>query len=192
MQWKRLLWDTETPFFIDLKQLDNYKRTLIQDTCHQYANLNITEIWDVGGIDLLLQQITYCRNLRQISFEDAQFLLFAVKGAMDDLEKKVMMGSKTLDVNNKNFELYYAEITLECYTLIAYNEQKPIITRVTTVFDSPNFITTENLAITKRFYTRFQRIKNQSHKISETGELIRRKVFNRYRRKILQAEKQLI
>ena len=48
------LWDTETPFFIDLKQLDNYGRTLIQDTCHQYANLNITEIWDVGGIDLSL------------------------------------------------------------------------------------------------------------------------------------------
>ena len=44
----------ETPFFIDLKQLDNYGRTLIQDTCHQYANLNITEIWDVGGIDLSL------------------------------------------------------------------------------------------------------------------------------------------
>jgi len=190
LQWKRLNWDTGKPFFIDLKELDDYGRELIKETSYLYMNMDVPEIWDSSGLDILLEQIVYSYKLRQISLEDAQFLLLATKKSMDFTEEKARKGKKILSKSDKKFELYYSEIPLDSFMYITYNENNP--TRVTAPFDSPYNIVTTNNSFVNKMYERFNRIKNQSHKISETGELTRRKVFNRYRRKIMQAEKQLI
>lgn len=191
MQWKRLQWNPDIPFYIDLKQLDETGRNIIKEACHSYNRLNISEIWSTRGLDILLEQITYTFNLRQISYKDAQFLLHAIVDSVNALEEKARIGSKLLDKNQKNFNLYYSEVPLDYYLFVEYNEENPVLSKITTILDTPNFIITTNQDTIKKMYAMFQRIRNQSHKISETGELTRRKIFNSYRRKVRNAERKL-
>lgn len=175
----------------NLTSFDDKYRVLFKGIKDNFNKVPSVEIWDNRGIQIVVGYIKYAHNARLITFEETKLLIDLLKKAINDFEQKAMYGTKDLINKPKNFELYHSEFINDSHMYISNSELVGRANFINLLFDSPNQIVSFDPQIVAKMKARFLLLKNQSQKVSETGEVARRKLFAHYRKNIRQLEREL-
>ena len=145
----------------------------------------MVELWDKRGITTIVEQIRHYYHIGMLSNDDALMLIERLSDLIDLLEKMLKTGSRTLDVDNKNMEVYFNPIPSPNWFYIVDSET---IKYVQAVFDTPNSLITFNSDIFESGKRRFEAQRQQAHLISNAGTVQRRKLFDFYRKQLVKLE----
>ncbi len=89
-----------------------------------YNNVAITEVWNYGVLNSIINQITYFFEIKLLNYRDATIICKDLKHTIENIEKTSQLGVR----NNKPYKLYHNELLiLNNNVLIKYRNKKNLI-----------------------------------------------------------------
>ena len=96
-------------FIISNKLIENAK-----NISRIYKNINLTEIWSFGAINIILQQLLYLFKIKKINLYEIESICGALISELNLLEEQTSYKNNT----KRNFHLYYNEINVNNNSMI--------------------------------------------------------------------------
>ncbi len=185
-QWKRLLWKSEQSPVYHRHSHSAQQRSTILRIGHLFQGRHTVFFLCKSTADLLLGQIEYAYSMNQISKSDALYLLEEYDKMLDDVEACTTVGQTSLHDKAKPFDVFLVHTPiLGSITLFTSKSLK----YVDVVFNSPNFIKSKDKKMLNYAEQYLERLENSATKISQTGEMARRKLFAHYRNQVNKSRK---
>ena len=172
------LFDYE-PF--DFSQIRPEDMARYKATTDFYEQFSTTELWEITGISVILEQIRHYYWVGILRLEDVMMLLKKIDKLLNKLERMIAVGSKTLDPNRKDLEVYYNPIPSINWFYLA---ESNTINYVHALFDTPNSVITADPFLFKEAKIRFKGQQQQSYIISVAGPVQRNQLFSTYRKQL--------
>lgn len=188
IQWKRLMWANKTQKYSLDDITEDLKRFL--KTYQSYVEqTKVIYFLDKNTGTIFLEQLRYTHKMGIMSEVDIHRVITAYKNYIDELEKRAGVGQYILNGRQNNFEVYLTHSPIQ--SLIVLNESRAYSYTVC-LFIPPIDIFTSDPRVIQRIKIYFEQLKNKSTKITNTGVVARRKLFNYYRNQIQRFERELL
>ena len=161
----------------------------------QYNKIPTTEIWNLEGIDITIQQIEYYHECDVFqSDEDVMLIYEKLETLVDHIERQAELGKKftfgeTPTASSPDFNLFYNELALGDNTVLVDLGKVKITFLNHSVID---FISTRDERFSNQMYQNLRNLISKSTQISVVGEKDRNNFFGRLRSKIHLHKKQVV
>jgi len=192
MYFKECVWDRNQddskkldyePFKFDAISADNIER--YQAMIEFFKHIPTLELWDKTGITTMVEQIRHYFHIGILMDDDALMLVEEMGKMLELIEKMLNVGSRTLEPENGNMEVYFNPIPSPNWFYIVDSDSTKYVQGV---FDTPNSLISFNPYIFENAKRRFEAQRQQSQLISNAGTIQRRKLFAHYRKQLTKLE----
>jgi len=188
VQWKRLLWKVKDSFQYNFQEMSEEEKTILQSIQKYLEQTHWASYFDRNMTTLFLEQIRYTYEMGVMSHEDTLRVLSKFKQFINDLEKKTALGTLGTIDSPQKFEAYYLPIPKVSSLGLGMS---PKWSYLNCTFIAPNFIRSEDPKLIQLVAGYLKKLKSKSVKITQAGELERRKLFKHYRRTIQYLRKEI-
>jgi len=158
----------------------------------QYNKIPTTEIWNLEGINVTIQQIEYYRECDLFESNDDIITIYdKLESLINHIERQAELGKK-FDMNSNptttspEFNLFYNELALGDNTVLIDVGKMKVTFLNHSVID---FISTRDDRFSNQIYHSLKNLISKSTQISVVGEKNRSRFFGRLRSKIQQQKK---
>ena len=152
-----------------------------------YNRIPTTEIWNLEGINITIQQIQYYRESDLFESEDDVMIIYdKLESLVNHIEKQAELGKKftigeQVLSNAPDFNMFYNELALGNNTVLVDLGKTKIAFLNHSVID---FIATQDERFSNYIYESLINLVRKSTQLSTVGEKNRNHFFNRTRKKI--------
>lgn len=187
IQWQRLMWVDENKKY-SLDDITEEMRYFLKKYQSYVEQTKVVLFLEKNTGTLFLEQLRYTYNMGVMSEGDIRKIIEAYKRYIDDLEKRAALGQYVLNGRQNNLEVYITHSPIQ--SLIVLNSSEAFSYAIS-LFIPPVDTFSSEPRIMKKLNLFFEQLKNKSTKITNTGVVARRKLFNHYRNQVKRFERQL-
>ena len=188
-QWKRLIWNASQDTMYHRQAHTKEEKAYLSKLNYYFQRKNTVFFLCKTTADLFLGQLKYAYEMGQISKADTDYLLEQYEQLINEFEQCAAIGKTSLNQDGKPFEVFLVPTPI-LGGVTLFSSQSLSYLAVT--FNAPNFIESQDKKMVGYLEQYFEQLKNRSTKISETGEITRRKLFTYYRNKVMKLRRKVL